>query len=226
MPGRDKQPQWHRRPDERPAEILKAAREVFGRHGLAGARLEEVAERAGISKGTIYLYFENKDALFRAVVRETVAPLESLLRAERPGSASERLERLARDAWTYLRTPAFQSVYRLVLGELDRFPDLARYYAEQFSGKVSAGLARIVREGVASGEFRPQDPVLSARMLVASLLTHSVWCERRILFPRLGTATDAEVGEQVLGFYMKAILAAPADGGAGRSGTMRQEKTS
>src|SRR3954464_7728803 len=66
------QPRWRRLPEERPAQILDAALDVFAEHGLGAARLEDIAKRAGLSKGTIYLYFPNKEALFREVVRQTV----------------------------------------------------------------------------------------------------------------------------------------------------------
>lgn len=196
---------WERRPEERPAQIVDAARAVFGARGLAGAHLDEIAERAGISKGTIYLYFDNKDALFRAVVEQTLGALESLARAERAGTAESRLRALARDVWTYLRTPDFQSVYRLVLGELHQFPELARFYSERVSGRVTNTLAAILEEGVSSGEFAPLDPAATARMLIALFLSHAVWCERRSLFPRLAGTTDEEIYGQVVDFYVRAL---------------------
>src|SRR5690242_10352198 len=67
-------PRWRRRKDARPEEIVAAALEVFGERGFAAARLEEVARRAGVTKGTVYLYFDGKEALFKAVVRQTIVP--------------------------------------------------------------------------------------------------------------------------------------------------------
>ena len=69
------QPRWRRLPEERPSQILDAALEVFAEHGMAAARLEDIAKRAGVSKATIYLYFPNKEALFRAVIRAASASL-------------------------------------------------------------------------------------------------------------------------------------------------------
>src|ERR1700712_5869603 len=66
------EPRWRRLPEERPQQILKAALAIFAERGLAQARLEDIAKRAGLSKGTIYLYFPNKEELFREVVRSTV----------------------------------------------------------------------------------------------------------------------------------------------------------
>ena len=208
---------WHRKPEERPAEIIDAALAVFGTRGLAGARLDEIVERAGISKGTIYLYFENKDALFRAVVEQTVGTLEGLARTEREGTAEERLVSLAKDVWAYLRTPAFQAIYRLVLGELHRFPELARFYSERVSGQVTRRMGEILEEGVAAGEFRVVDALPTARMLMALFLTHAAWCERRGLFPWLAGESDEQVRDQALEFYLRSIrsdgaVTLPGDG--------------
>ena len=87
---------WKRRPEERPSQILDAALEVFESRGLAGARREEIAEAAGISKGTIYLYFESKEALFRGVVERTIiGAAKEFAERERTGTAVERLHELA-----------------------------------------------------------------------------------------------------------------------------------
>ena len=69
-----RQPKWQRRAEDRPREICAAALEVFAEKGFAAAKLDEIAKRAGVSKGTLYLYFKDKEDLFRAVVRDTVAP--------------------------------------------------------------------------------------------------------------------------------------------------------
>src|SRR5437879_9958912 len=74
-PRKTKQPRWHRRKDARPEEIVNAALEEFVERGFAATRLEDVARRAGATKGTLYLYFKNKEALFKAVVRQTIVPV-------------------------------------------------------------------------------------------------------------------------------------------------------
>src|SRR5439155_16976055 len=99
---RKPKPRWQRRKDARPEEIVAAALDVFVEHGFAGARLEDVARRAGVTKGTVYLYFKSKEALFKAVVRQTIVPAiaqgEALAQAF-TGSARELLERLVREYW-------------------------------------------------------------------------------------------------------------------------------
>src|SRR4051812_22515814 len=104
------QPRWRRLPEERPAQILEAAFEVFAEHGLAAARLDDIAKRAGVSKGTIYSYFPNKEALFREVIRSTVVPkIESGERdfESATTTATESLERHMRRHWEFVRSPKF-----------------------------------------------------------------------------------------------------------------------
>ena len=99
---RTRPPRWQRRKEARPGEIVAAALEVFVEHGFAAAKLADVARRAGVTKGTLYLYFDSKEALFKAVVRETIVPViaqgEALARSF-TGSARELLERLVREYW-------------------------------------------------------------------------------------------------------------------------------
>src|SRR3954447_10852950 len=99
------EPRWRRLPEERPEQILEAALAVFGERGLATARLEDIAKRAGLSKGTIYLYFPNKEELFREVIRYTV--IEKIEEREQlvmtaPGTATEVLEQYLRTYWTFI----------------------------------------------------------------------------------------------------------------------------
>src|SRR5213596_3513319 len=99
---RQPKPRWKRRKDARPGEIVAAALDVFVERGFAATKLADVARRAGVTKGTIYLYFENKEALFKAVVRETIVPViakgEALVQAF-TGSARDLFEKLVRDYW-------------------------------------------------------------------------------------------------------------------------------
>src|SRR3977135_1592391 len=102
MPQATAKPRWRRRKDARPEEIINAALEVFADSGYAATKLEDVAGRAGVTKGTIYLYFENKDALFKALIRETIVPVlaqgEELAKSF-TGSARDLFEQLGREYW-------------------------------------------------------------------------------------------------------------------------------
>src|SRR3954469_13629310 len=115
------EPRWRRLPEERPQQIIDAALAIFGERGLAAARLEDIARRAGLSKGTIYLYFPNKEALFCEVIRSTV--VSQIERSERDfeqatTTATESLERHMRRHWEFIRSPQFSPIFRLIHAEL------------------------------------------------------------------------------------------------------------
>src|SRR2546423_7029539 len=127
-----KSPKWRRRPEHRPQQIIEAALEVFGEFGLAKTRVQDIAERAGVSKGTIYLYFPNKEELCREMIRQTaVAAIERAEQANVPGTPKTQLLAFMRDYWAFVRSPVFMTIYRLVLGEPHQFPDLAKFYAHE-----------------------------------------------------------------------------------------------
>src|SRR5712675_3175914 len=108
VPAKSAQPKWRRRPESRPQQIIEAALEVFGECGLANARLQDIADRAGVSKGTIYLYFPNKEELFREMIRQTaVAAIERAERADVPGSPRDQLLAFMRGYWEFVRSPVF-----------------------------------------------------------------------------------------------------------------------
>jgi AcrR family transcriptional regulator len=171
-------PRWKRRKDARPAEILAAALDVFVEHGYAGARLEEVARRAGVTKGTMYLYFENKEALLEAVVRESVLPAiergERLMEAHE-GTSSELLRQVVRDWWTSVAGTPLGGVTKLVMAEARNFPDLARFYHDQVVQRGHALFARVLQRGIDRGEFRPIEVAPAVRLIVAPLLMSSMW---------------------------------------------------
>jgi AcrR family transcriptional regulator len=207
-PTNPTEPRWRRLPEERPRQILAAALEVFGEHGLAAARLDDIAKRAGVSKGTIYLYFPNKEELFREMVRDiVVSQLESEERAaSRPNTtATERLTDFMRRYWDRIRGPQFGPLFRLVHAEIHNFPDLARFYGEEVVARHKRLIAGIIQSGIDTGEFRPIDPVVAARMLSAPFVMHGLWCQHREAFNDLGDKTDAQILDDMIQFYLYAI---------------------
>lgn len=200
-------PRWRRRPAERPDEILSAALEVFAEQGLAGARVEDIAARAGVSKGTVYLYFPGKEELFREAIRAKVRrTLDGLSSAAPLGDPVVRLTRFIDAYWAHLRQKDFGQFYRLVLAELHQFPEVSRFYAEEVSGRTIELSTEIVAEGVRSGAFRDVDPAVAARMIVALLAHHAVWSSRREIFPHLGKRTDEELVNEMKDFLFSALL--------------------
>ncbi len=157
MTGTDEhEPKWRRLPEERPQQILEAAIEIFGDHGLANARLEDIAKRAGVSKGTIYLYFPNKEALFKEMIRQTVvAQLERTERDmvnDRGMSATEQVRVFMRWWWDLMRQPDYQRIHRLVIGELQRFPELVDFFWDEVIVRRQLLLDRLIQRGIDSGE--------------------------------------------------------------------------
>ena len=204
-------PKWRRCPADRPEQIIKAALEVFGECGLANARLQDIAERAGVSKGTIYLYFPNKEELFREMVRQTaVAAIERAEQANVPGTPTNQLLAFMRGYWAFVRSPPFATIYRLVLGELHQFPDLARFYADEVVARGQKLMAGIISRGIDAGEFREIDPMVAARMLVAIIVMNGIWRDEHTGVPLLAHKSDEGVFSELAQFYLHAL--APSDG--------------
>jgi AcrR family transcriptional regulator len=206
-PTSEAAPRWRRRPTERPQELLDAALVVFSEHGLARARVEDIAARAGVSKGTVYLYFDSKEELFREAVRDrTARAIETLEAAAPPGDPVARIQRFIDAYWKHLRGPMFGGMYRLILAELPRFPEFTQFYGEEVSGKVISLAAEIVREGQEQGRLRGADPMVAARMIVGLIVQHAIWTSQPTLFPRIGNRSDAELGSEITDFLMAALL--------------------
>ena len=208
------EPRWRRLPEERPKQILEAALEVFGERGLAVSRLDDIAKRAGLSKGTIYLYFPNKEELFREVVRNTVVSNIETSEQEisaMAGSAADALRRSLRAYWIFIRSAKFAPLFRLIHAEIQNYPDLARFYAEEVVSRRLRLIASIIERGVESGEFRPVNPFDAARMLAAPFVIHGLWCTHRDLFSSVASKSDDQVLDELVTFYLYAIRSQPGD---------------
>jgi AcrR family transcriptional regulator len=168
---------WRRRKEARPAEILEAALACFKERGFAATRLEDVAARAGVTKGTIYLYYPSKEELFKAVIRGELVPnierLEVALGA--PGPAAPLLKVLF-DTWARDILPSPVSVLpKLVIAEAGNFPELARFYLETVVHRGLGLVASVLRRGIAGGEFRPVDVDHVVYCVVGPLLLTVLW---------------------------------------------------
>ncbi len=152
-------PRFHRRPEARPEELVAAAVSVFGERGFRATTLEEVAQRAGVSKGTVYLYFASKDDLFRAMVEKKVVTqvegIEALAR-EHTGSATDLLRLVVQRIWEALARKDMVCLTRIVQAELPNFPTVKQFFFEHVVLRQRRVLRAIVERGVAAGEFRPE----------------------------------------------------------------------
>jgi AcrR family transcriptional regulator len=202
------EPKWRRLPEERPHQIIDAAIEVFGERGLSGARLEDIAKRAGVSKGTIYLYFPNKEALFKEMVRLTIiARLEYEERtlSAHQGTALEQLESYMAEYWEFINQPVVRTISRLVIGELHRFPELVQFYMDEVVRRKYDLVTRLIQRCVDSGVFRPVNPTLAARLLSALFYAHGVWCGMRDYAPETLRYSDEQVTAEIRDFFFHAL---------------------
>ena len=184
-------PKFQRRAEDRPREICAAALEVFAEKGFAAAKLDEIAKRAGVSKGTLYLYFQDKAELFRAVIRDTVAPRVAAVRdmadkVELPFAQIVPLF-LANFAEMTTRLPV-GAVAKIVIGESRNFPDLAKIWHDQVASGALSALESLIRRAQDRGEVRPGDARLMAFSLMGPMLMGVLW--RETLQPAGGEPLD------------------------------------
>lgn len=174
------QPKFRRRPEARPAEILAAALEVFAARGFQGARLEEVAKRAGVSKGALYLYFETKADLFRAVVTDAISPsierVKAMASAEVPFETAARMG-LGMMARTVAVDRRISGVVKLVIAESRNHPELAAIWRETVVEPGVTLISGLIAAAQARGEVRPGDPRLYAFGLMGPMVLSMVWRE-------------------------------------------------
>lgn len=194
-----------RRKEARPAEVIEAARDLFIARGYAATKLEDVARKAGVSVGLPYVYFENKEGLFKAVVRDSILPqfrLGEEMLANHAGSTEEFLRILVRTYWELEQRP-MGGLCKLMIAEAENFPDLARFYMEEVVVRGRRFFADILRRGVERGEFRPMDVDQMARVLAAPLTMLSLW--NRALRPFEPDPAEA-AAEPYLDAYLDLVL--------------------
>ncbi len=205
-------PRWQRRPGDRPHEIIEAGFRVFGANGLSRTRLEDVAREAGVSKGTIYLYFDSKESLFREVVRaKIITAIEAAERtAETTRDDPDALRQYAVRHWDFVTSPDYQTMYRLVNSDLPRFPDLARFYGAEVIQRSVRLLVSVVTRGMERGELRRMDPVIAARIFGSMFTTHAVWFARRDAFGTFTNESSDSVRDNLIDFFLQSMAVAPA----------------
>ena len=176
--GEPRPQRWKRRKAARPQEILEAALGVFAEKGFARARMEDIASRAGVTKGTIYLYFPSKEEVFRSLVRESIGSAigEVLSDVERFEGSSADLLRMALGAiGQFVLTSDRVVLPKIVIAEAGTFPEMVRFYRREIIDKGLALLTRIHARGVARGEFRALRPEHVARLCIAPVLLAAFW---------------------------------------------------
>ncbi|UCH46886.1 MAG: TetR/AcrR family transcriptional regulator [Betaproteobacteria bacterium] len=169
---------WTRRKEARPAELISAALDLFVERGFAATRLEDVAARAGVSKGTLYLYFPSKEDLFKAVVRGGIVP--AIERAEKRfedhrGSAGELIRELVKGWWTSVGNTRLGGIPKLMIAESGNFPELAQFYHDEVISRGHRLVAAAVQRGIDTGEFQAVDVDYAMRLVIAPVWALTVW---------------------------------------------------
>ena len=167
-----------RRKEARPGELLEAALDLFVEKGFAATRVDEVAARAGVSKGTLFLYFPSKEELFKAVVRENIAgrfaewnnELESFV-----GSTSEVLRYCYQVWWERIGATKASGITKLMLSEAQNFPEIVQFYQQEVILPGQALIRRILERGVARGEFRPMNLDYAVYLVLAPMIFLMLW---------------------------------------------------
>ncbi len=167
-----------RRKDARPSELLAAALELFVEKGFAATRVEEVAKRAGVSKGTLFLYFSSKEELFKAVVRDNIAgrfPQWNARFDAYQGSTADLLRLFMQQWWAHVGGTHASGLSKLMMSEASNFPELADFYQQEVIIPGRALISRILQRGVDRQEFRPIDMKYGVYTVLAPMLFLATW---------------------------------------------------
>lgn len=186
-------PRFSRRKLARPQELTAAALALFVERGFAATKLDDIAARAGVSKGTLYLYFDSKEALFTAVIREGIVPaLEhgEALYARYGDDPRRLLQEILLGWWELIGATDLGGIPKLMMAEAQNFPDVAKFYYDEVMGRGRELVRRALRLGIEQGCFRPVDDELIVNVLMAPLIHLATWrhsfacCEPKRTDPR------------------------------------------
>jgi AcrR family transcriptional regulator len=171
-------PRYQRRKEDRPAEITQAALEAFAEKGYEATRVDDVAKRAGVSKGLLYLYFKTKEELFKAVIKNFVVPkvdaLESAVAASELSAEEFMRGPFLQFAQQIPKSPA-RILVRLMIAEGHKHPDLTAYYWDNVVSHGLAALNMVVERGVNNGEFEPSALDKFPQLLISPVMFSVIW---------------------------------------------------
>ena len=162
-----------RRKEARPGELLDAALSLFVEKGYAATKVEQVAARAGVSKGTLFLYFSSKEALFKAVVRADITARFAVWNEEFEqfqGSTTEMLRYCYSSWWEHIGSTRASGIIKLMLSEASNFPEITQFYQQEVTAPGQVLVRRVLQRGVDSGEFRPLDLDYAVHAVIAPMV--------------------------------------------------------
>lgn len=169
---------WRRRKEARPEEILDAALELFTEKGFSATRMIDVAKAAGISKGTLYLYFANKEAMFREVVQQRITPkldeVEQSLEAFE-GTQADLLRHMINGWWMAVACTSLSAIPKIIVSESGNFPELAEYFTRNVVVRSRNLFSKVISRGMLNGEFELYESETVARLVIAPLVQATIW---------------------------------------------------
>jgi AcrR family transcriptional regulator len=186
-------PKFRRRAEARPDEVLDAALDLFIEKGFAATRVEDIAKRAGISKGAVYLYFPSKEAIIEGLIRRAIVPIATQvlgLAQAYEGDPRPAISMAMRAVGHKLSDPCLLAIPRLMMREMINFPELAQMYRREVLDRVIPVIEGLLRRGVDQGYLRPVDPHLSIRSIVGPIMMHLLMAEVFGIVPRDGLSLD------------------------------------
>lgn len=166
------EPRWERKKETRPQELIAAAHSIFVEQGYAATRVEQVAKKAGVTAGTLYVYFENKEALLKAVVLGAIKPLLSFgnqFLDEYNGTPEDLIHILVHTWWDVMEKPGVAGIPKLMTAEATNFPELGRFYTEEVLAHALGIVKRVLEYGICQGQFKIEDVDMMARVVMGSL---------------------------------------------------------
>ncbi len=168
-------PKWRRRADARPDEVLDASLDLFIASGFSATRVEDIARRAGISKGAVYLYFESKEAILTALVRRSVVPVAEdavSMSALEHADPAETIRLMVKTVAGRMADGRIFAIPRIIIAEAGNFPELVQMYRREVIERGLGALEALVRRGIEQGQFRPVVPVHAVRSIIGPLIAH------------------------------------------------------
>ncbi len=204
----DGEPRWRRRKTARPGEILEAALAVFADKGFAAARLSDIAAKAGVSKAALYVYFETKTDLFRAVANQVAAPnierLRPLVDGE-PGRFAEMMPVILSGIAKVAEDMPLGGIAKMVIGESRNFPEIASVWREAVIERALSMIVQLVEQAQKKGEVRAGDPRLYGLSLLGPMIMGVLWTE--VAVPAGGAPIDLhKLAAQHAGVLMDGML--------------------
>ena len=182
-----------RRKDARPAELLEAALALFVEKGFAATRSEEVAKAAGVSKGTLYLYFPSKEELLKAVIQHFLgAEIEAGIKeaAAAEGPTAQVMQQLLVTWWTRIYEGPASGVFKLVITEIRNFPEIGDFWVEHVVAPGEALVSGLLRRGIERGEFAPVDVAFATHSMLMPMI---LLCVHKHSFAACGIAKELDV---------------------------------